>query len=764
MPNSLADGRYQLGQSIGHGGMAEVRVALDTRLGRTVAIKIMRSDLANDQIFLTRFRREAHAVAQMNNPNIVNIYDSGEETVTNDDGTTERLPYLVMEYVKGQTLRDIIKANGALSQRDAEQVMLGVLSALEYSHRMGIIHRDIKPGNIMISEQGVVKVMDFGIARALDDSAATMTQSQGVVGTAQYLSPEQARGETVDMRSDLYSAGCVLYEMLTGRAPFVGDSAVAIAYQHVSEVATPPSAIVPGLPKMWDSICAKAMAKDRQNRYATAAEFRNDILTFMNGGMPVAAAFNPLTDLANMKARREAEQQQERQNPTATMTMGQTVPMGAGVPGPGAVSGSGVGETTATQAFNPITGQFEVVPSMRPAGGAGGTGVRSRAEQRAAAAKAKRKKIILGSVLGGIVVIALIVAAFFMLNNANVTANEETVPDFTSMSNITEAKVKAQLEDLGLTLDPQEDNDSSEPKGTVTKQTPKGGTKVAKGSAVKVWFSTGPQSINVPDVSEETQEAARASLEQAGFKVASTVKSVQSATVAQDLVVKTDPAAGTSQPKGTEITLYVSTGSSSMPDVTGQPKDAALTTLRSYGLLPTVYTEASDTVPKDSVIRTDPAAGQQIDQNQQITVYVSSGPEQVAVPDACAPGQSYADCAAALTAAGLNPTAGGAGENGVVESTNPAVGTQVDKGSSVTVTTKKSESSGSGNENGTDNNGSNSGSDNNGTDNGSTDNSGSDNNGSGSGTTNNGGSGSGTETGGTTNNGGSGSNSGTSGN
>ena len=271
MPDSLAQGRYQLGQSIGHGGMAEVYVALDTRLGRTVAVKVMRADFANDQIFLSRFRREAHAVAQMNNPNIVSIYDSGEEDIPTANGGTERVPYLVMEYVKGQTLRDIIKVNGALSQRDAEQVMLGVLNALEYSHRMGVIHRDIKPGNIMISEQGVVKVMDFGIARALDDSAATMTKSQGVVGTAQYLSPEQARGETVDMRSDLYSAGCVLYEMLTGRPPFTGDSAVAIAYQHVSEVATPPSAVVPGLPKMWDSICAKAMAKDRQNRYATAA-------------------------------------------------------------------------------------------------------------------------------------------------------------------------------------------------------------------------------------------------------------------------------------------------------------------------------------------------------------------------------------------------------------------------------------------------------------------------------------------------------------
>ena len=176
IPETLAQGRYQVGQTVGHGGMAEVHLGTDTRLGRQVAIKIMRSDLANDQVFLARFRREAHSVAQLNNPNIVSIYDTGEETFTVPSGSTEKAPYIIMEYVKGQTLRDIIKENGALSQRDSEQIIIGVLNALEYSHRMGIIHRDIKPGNIMISDQGVVKVMDFGIASALDDSATTMTQ------------------------------------------------------------------------------------------------------------------------------------------------------------------------------------------------------------------------------------------------------------------------------------------------------------------------------------------------------------------------------------------------------------------------------------------------------------------------------------------------------------------------------------------------------------------------------------------------------------
>ncbi|WP_300766550.1 Stk1 family PASTA domain-containing Ser/Thr kinase, partial [uncultured Bifidobacterium sp.] len=452
MPSSLANGRYQLGQLIGRGGMAEVWQASDTRLGRTVAVKIMRSDLANDEIFLSRFRREAHSVAQMNNPNIVNIYDSGEENVATENGHNEHLPYLVMEYVKGQTLRDIIHSNGALTQRDAAQVMIGVLNALEYSHRMGIIHRDIKPGNIMISEQGIVKVMDFGIARALDDSAATMTQSQGVVGTAQYLSPEQARGEVVDMRSDLYSAGCVLYEMLTGKPPFTGDSAVAIAYQHVSEVATPPSAIIPGLPTMWDKICAKAMAKDRQNRYATATEFRSDILAFMNGGVPTAAEFNPLTDLSATKAMRTGDQ-------TAATQAFQ-------------------GETTSTQAFNPLMEEFaEPVATASPS---------TRSAQRTK--NKKRKKAIIASVIASVVVISLIIAGVLYVNHQNTEKNSTvTVPTFSETT--TKAAVKKKLNALGLVLVSKTDSDSTLSAGSITKQRPTGGTTVKKGSTVTVWFS-----------------------------------------------------------------------------------------------------------------------------------------------------------------------------------------------------------------------------------------------------------------------------------
>ena len=664
MPTSLAGGRYQLGQLVGRGGMAEVHVALDTRLGRTVAVKIMRADFANDKIFLERFRREAHSVAQMNNPNIVNIYDSGEEVVATETGQTEHLPYLVMEYVKGQTLRDILKVNGALSQRDAEQVMMGVLNALEYSHRMGIIHRDIKPGNIMISEQGVVKVMDFGIARALDDSAATMTQSQGVVGTAQYLSPEQARGESVDMRSDLYSAGCVLYEMLTGRPPFTGDSAVAIAYQHVSEVATPPSSVVPGLPKMWDSICAKAMAKDRQNRYATASEFKNDLLTFMNGGVPMAAAFNPLTDLTNMKARKQAEMDAN----TVAMTP--------------------AGETAATQAFNPVTGQFEAVPNPQ-----NGVSTKTRAEQRAEAAKARKKKqIIIGSVVGGLVALLVILGVFFMLNKSDSTADMVEVPEFTATANISEARVEEQLAAKGLKLDAREDSDSSEPKGTITKQNPAGGKKVAKGSTVSVWFSTGPQSVAVPDVSNKSQDDAKSILEAAGFKVGN-VRTVDNASIEKDKVVSTDPAAHSKQTKGTIITLYISSGMTKIPDnLIGQPKDTVIEQLKQAGLTQiTIESEYSDSIASGAVTRVEPGVGSTVEAGTAVTIWVSTGKQQISVPFVTH--STLAEAKRILQVAGFQVSVNGPqDDDAIVESMSPNGGSQADSGSTITLTTKKSSS------------------------------------------------------------------------
>ncbi len=269
--------RYELGELIGYGGMAEVHRGRDARLSRDVAIKMLRADLARDPSFLNRFRREAQSAAGLNHPAIVAVYDTGQDH-TGLGSDASDVPYIVMEFVEGQTLRDVLKVEGRLPPRRAMEIVAEVCGALDFSHRNGIVHRDIKPANVMITRAGAVKVMDFGIARAIADNSATVTQTAAVIGTAQYLSPEQARGETVDARSDVYSTGCVLYELVTGHPPFTGDSPVAVAYQHVRENPVVPSSENPAIPRSLDSIIMKALAKNPMNRYQSAGEMRTDLL------------------------------------------------------------------------------------------------------------------------------------------------------------------------------------------------------------------------------------------------------------------------------------------------------------------------------------------------------------------------------------------------------------------------------------------------------------------------------------------------------
>ncbi len=276
-------GRYELGSVLGRGGMAEVYLAHDTRLGRTVAVKTLRVDLARDPSFQARFRREAQSAASLNHPSIVAVYDTGEDYV---DGVS--IPYIVMEYVDGSTLRELLHSGRKLLPERSLEMTVGILQALEYSHRAGIVHRDIKPANVMLTRTGQVKVMDFGIARAMGDSGMTMTQTAAVIGTAQYLSPEQAKGEQVDARSDLYSTGCLLYELLTVRPPFVGDSPVAVAYQHVREEPQPPSVYDPEVTPAMDAIVLKALTKDPNYRYQSADEMRADVEAALDG-QPVGA-------------------------------------------------------------------------------------------------------------------------------------------------------------------------------------------------------------------------------------------------------------------------------------------------------------------------------------------------------------------------------------------------------------------------------------------------------------------------------------------
>jgi len=280
----LLGGRYQVGELLGFGGMAEVHRGRDNRLGRDVAIKTLRHDLARDQTFQLRFRREAQNAASLNHPAIVAVYDTGEEHAP----TGEELPYIVMEYVNGRTLKEVLAVEGRLMPRRALEIVADICSALDFSHRHGIIHRDIKPGNVMLTQTGQVKVMDFGIARALASGASTMTQTSAVIGTAQYLSPEQARGEAVDARSDVYATGCVIFELLTGHPPFVGDNPVSVAYQHVREDPRAPSESNPDVTPDVDAVVLKALSKNPANRYQSAGEMRADLLRAA-AGRPVSA-------------------------------------------------------------------------------------------------------------------------------------------------------------------------------------------------------------------------------------------------------------------------------------------------------------------------------------------------------------------------------------------------------------------------------------------------------------------------------------------
>ena len=286
-------GRYQLGPMIGTGGMADVYLAEDLRLHREVAIKILRSDLARDPAFVTRFNKEALAVAALNHPGIVAVYDSGQEKTTSGV-----MPYIVMEYVEGKTLRELLHDGDRLLFDRAIEIVEGILNALSYSHKSGIVHRDIKPGNIMITESGAVKVMDFGIARALADAGATLTSTWNIVGTAQYLSPEQATGGQADLRSDLYSVGCLFYELISGQPPFSGETPVAIAYQHVSAPLIPVTSLTTGLDPAIDSFFEVALAKSPEDRYQNAASMLKDLKRLSRGEritakIPTQRSVNP---------------------------------------------------------------------------------------------------------------------------------------------------------------------------------------------------------------------------------------------------------------------------------------------------------------------------------------------------------------------------------------------------------------------------------------------------------------------------------------
>jgi eukaryotic-like serine/threonine-protein kinase len=565
---TLVGGRYELGELLGRGGMAEVRKGHDTRLGRVVAIKRLRTDLASDTTFQARFRREAQSAASLNHPAIVAVYDTGEEPAQDGSGVAQ--PYIVMEFVAGRTLRDILREGRKILPERALEITSGVLSALDYSHRAGIIHRDIKPGNVMLTPSGDVKVMDFGIARAMSDSN-TMTQTAAVVGTAQYLSPEQARGETVDSRSDVYSAGCLLYELLTGRPPFVGDSPVAVAYQHVREPAQPPSDHDTDLPPAVDAIVMKSLAKRREDRYQSAAAMRSDIERYLAGRpvqAPVPAPAVPPTPPPVDTATRvrpavpppvpayDEDVDDERRGPRTLVVVLLVLLVLA------LIAGAWVALRSDLFASAPDQEQVPNLINM------------SEDQARAAIADAG---LTVGSVdfedsetvKEGLVIRQDPAVDLYVDPGSTVDLTVSSgLPQVQVPFVVGAPQAEARTKLRDAKLDPEFTSvESDEPQGQVLSTDPEGGTQVEQGTVVQVTISKGP--VNVPVVVGLNRSEAIKQLVDAGFTYE--IRGDPRSTEPKGTVTDQLPEGGKPQPQGTEIVLFVSTYEPPPPPPTPTP-------------------------------------------------------------------------------------------------------------------------------------------------------------------------------------------------
>ncbi len=566
MTGYLFGDRYQVGDTLGFGGMSEVHRGRDLRLGRDVAIKVLRADLARDPSFQTRFSREAQNAASLNHPAIVAVYDTGETRT--EAGT---IPYIVMEFVDGDTLRDVLKKDGPLAPRRAMEIVADVCAALDFSHRHGIVHRDIKPANIMLNRAGAVKVMDFGIARAVSDGQATMTATAAVIGTAQYLSPEQARGEAVDARSDVYATGCVLYELLTGEPPFTGDSPVAIAYQHVREAPKAPSDVRPDLPKELDAVVLKALNKNPLNRYQTAADMRSDLVRALSGQAVQA------TPLMSDDERTELM----RATPAR---------VGEGSP-----------------------------PLLAPP-------TRSVPDDDWEPEEADRSKRVWGFIGIAVLCAALIAGAVWLtlrVISAPPPAALVAVPD---LSGMTLEEATAKLRDSRLTLGtvtPTESSDADKDK--VVNQRPSSQTQVAQDSAVNVEIGKGVSLISVPNVVSYTPEEAKKALNEANLQYEEVPQSSSDADKGKALAQ--DPAAQAQVPPGTVVKVTVGTGLQvvQVPDnLVGLSLDEA-TQVLTDAKLQVVSQVADSAEPENEVTAADPGSGTRVQEGTPITLTVSNG-------------------------------------------------------------------------------------------------------------------------------------------
>lgn len=616
--------RYEIHRRLARGGMAQVYLARDRSLDRPVAVKELVPEFAADPSFVERFRREAQAAANLSHPNVVGVYDWGAQ-----DGTY----FIVMEYVDGPSLSRVLRADGPFHPRRAAEIATEVAAGLGFAHSRGVVHRDVKPGNVLLTRSGQAKVTDFGIARALSSPDEDLTQAGSVMGTATYFSPEQAQGLAVDPRSDLYSLGVVLYELVTGRPPFTGDTPLAIAYKHVQDEPAPPSSLISGLPASLEAIIMKLMSKRPDDRYSTAEDLRADLNRFLAG--------------------------------EPTMAERELVATGAGA---AALVAAQEPATTVQEAT--VVG--DAVPPATPA-------------EDPAAEEPKKRTWVFAVAL--VVLLGILGGALIWFTRSLEEGNEVTVP---ALIGLELDAATAALDEAGLEAQvSRRPSDQFEP-GIVMDQDPGKDEKVDAGSTVELVVSSGPEIVEVPNVVLLTQTEATARLDDAGLTVKVTPREVAGAE--PGYVVEQNPAPGTEVSPGDEVEIFVSVdaGTVLVPDVVGRPLAQAQAQIQAAGLRFASATEQpSDTVSAGSVISTDPAGGSSVERNSTVNIVVSSGREQVAVPDVV--GQTETNATSALRAQGfavrVSPKSVAAGDPGVgrVITQSPDAGSDEDKGSTVTI-------------------------------------------------------------------------------